>query len=308
MKISFKLLLGFLLLLPIVVKAQVGLPTGQYMFTPLIVNPAYAGTEGSLNITSVNRMSWLGMQGDAKAPKNIGLLADAGLPYHRIGLGMALHMQEINVHQRMSFQGMVSYHLSLNKTWDISAGLLLGGNHYSVNYERLNIQHTNDPVYQDTYYEGWRPQVGTGIYLSGKGMQLGVSIPRLMEYRGILNSRVFEQAGVRVTALYDWWYATWLHLKPSVMLNFPKGAAVEMDYSLLAFYKDVLGLGITYKWGSTIGGLSQVQLSRKWKLGYLFELPVGQRTSLNGVAHELMLQFQLGAIGKERVSPRSFYR
>src|SRR5690606_1533300 len=56
----------------------------QYMDNQLYINPAYAGSRGTLNIGGVHRQQWAGFKG---APMTQSLFVHSPLTYKSVGLG-----------------------------------------------------------------------------------------------------------------------------------------------------------------------------------------------------------------------------
>src|SRR5688572_13731462 len=71
-----------------------------YMFDPLLVNPAYAGTHVQLSGTAIYRNQWVNFDG---APKTFTGSVHSGFRKARIGLGVLFTSDQIGVHSDNSF-------------------------------------------------------------------------------------------------------------------------------------------------------------------------------------------------------------
>ena len=60
----------------------------QYMFNTLSVNPAYAGTRNALNINTLTRLQWVGMEG---SPQTFSLGIHMPYDKKKIGIGITLN-------------------------------------------------------------------------------------------------------------------------------------------------------------------------------------------------------------------------
>ena len=78
---QIKTSLVLFLFLALRVSAQHSSDYVQYMFNGLLINPAYAGSADALNITSLYRKQWVGING---APANIMLSAHSPLKNKKV--------------------------------------------------------------------------------------------------------------------------------------------------------------------------------------------------------------------------------
>jgi type IX secretion system PorP/SprF family membrane protein len=85
MKHTYYILL--LLLLPLTLAGQLNPVSNQYVLNPLIINPAYAGNRGALNIAAFYRRQWVGISG---SPETMTLAADAPFLDAKLGLGLII--------------------------------------------------------------------------------------------------------------------------------------------------------------------------------------------------------------------------
>ncbi|MFB9106682.1 type IX secretion system membrane protein PorP/SprF, partial [Algibacter miyuki] len=56
----------------------------QYMYNTVTVNPAYAGTRGSLSMTGLYRNQWVGLEG---APETLNFSLNSPIGIQGVGLG-----------------------------------------------------------------------------------------------------------------------------------------------------------------------------------------------------------------------------
>src|SRR6185369_16926680 len=96
-----------------------------YMFDPLLINPAYAGTQVQLSATAIYRNQWLNLDG---APKTFTATAHSGFRKYRVGLGFILSNDQIGIHNDVGFYGVYSYKLPITKKGQLSFGLQGGFN------------------------------------------------------------------------------------------------------------------------------------------------------------------------------------
>jgi len=108
------------------VKAQQDATYTQYMFQPLVFNPAYAGSRGNFSATAIYRRQWLDIN---NAPTSISL-------------------------------GV--YHIPFNRG-KLSLGIQGGILYFDDNREMAILDESGDPVFLEDV-DGTSPNFGAGIY------------------------------------------------------------------------------------------------------------------------------------------------
>src|SRR5688572_16962713 len=98
------IILGLLLVM-VVAHAQQRPLQSLYMFDPLLVNPAYAGTHVQLSGTAIYRNQWVNFDG---APKTFTGAIHSGFRKARVGLGLLFSNDQIGVHSDNSLYGIYS--------------------------------------------------------------------------------------------------------------------------------------------------------------------------------------------------------
>src|SRR5688572_18408253 len=77
-----------------------------YMFDPLLINPAYAGTQVQLSGTAIYRNQWVNFPG---APKTFTASAHSGFRKARVGVGILASNDKIGVHSENSLYLLYAY-------------------------------------------------------------------------------------------------------------------------------------------------------------------------------------------------------
>src|SRR6056297_3431538 len=107
------ILLGcMLILMSIEARGQQEPVFTQYMFNTVAVNPAYAGTRNTLNLTSLSRLQWLGLEG---SPKTYSVALHTPINKKKIGVGFTVVDDEIGPVSNTYFTGNYAYRLKLNE-------------------------------------------------------------------------------------------------------------------------------------------------------------------------------------------------
>src|SRR5688572_33178411 len=83
-----------------------------YMFDPLLINPAYAGTQVQLSATAIYRNQWVNFPG---APKTFTTTVHSGFRKSRVGVGIIAGRDVIGIHGENSLYVAYSYKLPISK-------------------------------------------------------------------------------------------------------------------------------------------------------------------------------------------------
>ena len=265
----------------------------QYMFNMLHINPAYAGSRAADNITLLYRNQWIGLAG---APKTGAFSWDKRADDSNVGYGLEVYSDKLGIETTTGFQAFYSYHLPFENSY-LSLGLSGGLLNYRAAYSEAVTNTGGDPVYQ-TDINSWLPTAGFGMVYVTPVWYVGLSIPAL------LNTKVSAKGAVTssgfgannhyfLTGGYDFVLDENMKLKPSVMIKAVKGSPVQYDINTMWWFKDKLGLGVSYRHADAVVGLLEVQITPKLRLGYSYDYTISDFRTYNQGTHELMLRWEI---------------
>jgi type IX secretion system PorP/SprF family membrane protein len=81
----------------------------QYMFNPLLINPAYAGSADALDVTVLNRNQWVGFDG---APRTSTFSAHSPLKDNRINFGLTVTDDHFGLSHQDKISLIYAYRIS----------------------------------------------------------------------------------------------------------------------------------------------------------------------------------------------------
>jgi len=148
----------------------------QYMYNPLEINPAYAGTKEGFIMTGMVRMQWVGIQ---DAPKSQTFSLHSPI-FNNMGLGFTATHDQIGPLGQSLFYWNYSYQIDIGFDSRLSFGLNAG--FHLVNLD-LNGKEAFQPGDPEIYNINNRflPNAGVGLYFYTYNYYIGVSAPRLLE-------------------------------------------------------------------------------------------------------------------------------
>ena len=146
-KITIFLAFGFLLFFN-ETKAQQDPQYTQYMYNMNVVNPAYAGSRGTLSLGLLGRTQWTSIDG---APKTLTFNAHAPLG-KKVGVGISVIGDEIGPAKEQNIYADFSYTLTTSDVGRLAFGLKAGVTLLNVNLLDVVLPETNnagDPIFDE---------------------------------------------------------------------------------------------------------------------------------------------------------------
>lgn len=319
----------------------------QYVINPFIINPAIAGIDNYVDLKVSARDQWAGIKGAPRttyftihAPigKNDYRLSSTSFgvpgenprgkaywenytaadPHH--GAGLSIINDKTGNFNFFSAAATYAYHLGLNATTNISAGLSAGITTVSVNRSNHDFDgygNPSDPAFGSVTAEQLRkirPQMAAGIWLYARNYFVGLSaqqiVPQTLSFVddnasilqiGKLIPHLFLTAGYRFLVGNDF------NVTPSLMMKYIKGSSrngFQPEFNAKVQYRDVLWVGGSYRYRDSYAGMLGLNVGNRVTLSYAYETPVNGDLIRNRGAnilsgfhngtHELVIGFILG--------------
>ncbi len=276
------------------IMAQQDVQYTQYIYNTNIVNPAYAGTRGLLNITALHRSQWVGLEG---APETQTLNLNTPVGEKGIGLGFGLVNDNLGPVSEQIFNIDISYSIKTSNASTLAFGIKAGANLLNVDFNQLEIFDPNDQNLIAEVDNRFSPNIGTGVYYFSDYWYLGVSVPNILEtshFDGTSTSLASERqtfyliGGYVFDLSYDWKF------KPAILTKISSGTPFSTDVSANFLYRENLTLGASYRLDSAVSALVGFQLNKTWFIGYSYDTDTTDLNSFNGGSHELLLRVEVG--------------
>lgn len=271
----------------------------QYMFNSLTINPAYAGTINALNVNSLSRLQWVGMEG---SPKTFSLTAHSPVEGRNIGLGLTLVTDKIGPVNNTFFTVNYAYRLKVSDELTLSMGIKGGINSYRVGLTNLGIIDTGDPQFQNNEKK-ISPNLGFGFYLYEDRYFVGFSAPKLIQTK-IDDEYATDDNQLKrhyfIVGGYNWQINNDWVLKPSLLIKMVAGSPISNDITVHTLYKDWIGGGMVYRIGDALGLFAYCKVYKELNIGYGFEYSLNGLSGINSGTHEIMLTYNFDVFTKDK--------
>lgn len=282
----------------------------QYMYNPVIVNPAYAGNRGVMSITGVHRSQWLGLDG---APQTQSLSVHTPITDSRLGIGLSVVNDEVGPSDETYIAADFSYTLALRDGARISAGIKAGFHVLNVDFGKLNPFDNLDPTLLGNVNNKFSPTVGLGLHYHTDRFYVGLSAPNLLETNHFNNSdtAVFiaqERIHYFITSGYVFDLTQQVKFKPATMVKMVSGAPLQVDLSGNFLFNEKFTVGAAYRWNAALSGMVAFQLTQQIMVGFAYDREVTRlgNSIFNDGSYELFARFELFNSYDKIITPRFF--
>lgn len=281
----------------------------QYMYNTTNINPAYAGSRGSLSIFGLHRTQWAGLDG---APQTNAFSINTPIGDSKVGLGVNFINDKLGVMDENTISIDFSYTLDLggqHHANKLSFGLKGSANMLNVAYSKLLTYNPNDPRFAEDISGEFTPNIGAGIYWHNDRTYLGASIPNFLEttrYDDNVQSTMRQSMHYYFMGGHVFDLNPTLKFKPAFLLKAVKGAPLQADVTANFLIHDKFTLGAAYRWDAAWSGLAGFQITDGLFIGYSYDSDIKALKNYNNGSHEIFLRFELFNKYRRVNSPRFF--
>ena len=284
----------------------------QYMYNPLSVNPAYAGTRDVFSLVGLYRSQWVGLDG-APQTLNFSMHSPVG---KRVGLGLNVTRDEIFIANETYIDLAFSYILDVSEKGRLSLGLKGGAHLLDIDSNRLNTGPFNpgDSEAQINIDNRFSPQFGAGAYYFTDKFYFGFSVPNILETEHFDESNNSNNSSATAKERVNYYLMSGyvfdvtdnLQFKPAGLVKLVQGAPLQVDVSANFLIYDKLTLGAAYRWSAALSGLVGFQLTDQLMLGFAYDRETTELQQYNDGSYEFFLRYELFKRNKGLKNPRFF--
>ena len=281
----------------------------QYMYNMNVVNPAYAGSRGTLSLGLLARSQWTNVNGGPKT-----MTFDAHAPVgKKVGMGLSVIADEIGPAKEQNIYGDFSYTLTTSEEGRLAFGLKAGVTLLNVNLLDVVLPQTatgDDPLFDENINEAF-PNVGAGVYYYNEKWYAGFSVPNMLKSEHLdkenINTKASEEIHYFFATGYVFDLSSTLKFKPSVLVKGVTGAPVSFDVNANFLMYERFELGASYRWQDAVSLLFNFGVTRSFRVGYAYDYTISEFSNSNtGGSHELILLYDISFSKKNLKSPRFF--
>ncbi len=289
------------------IHAQQDAHYSQYLFNGLILNPAYAGSRGTIAASAFYRKQWAGFDG---APTTQSLSFHLPDRKRRYGFGGTISNESIGYVNQQWLNLSYAFRFKMGPG-NFAMGLQGGFLNYRVNWDKAFVLDANDPVLPLVAQNLLLPNVGAGLYYNTDFFFAGFSVPHILN-SGMTSNKI---AGQEIAHLYRHYLFTTGYVigrvnaikwRPSVLVKYAEGAPLQIDFNLNTLIVDRLWLGVSYRSFDSMIFMTEFLINNQFKVGYAYDLTVTGLRNYNSGSHEFMISYEFQYSRSNLISPRYF--
>lgn len=277
----------------------------QYMYNTVNINPAYAGSRGTLSIFGLHRTQWVGLDG---APTTNAFSINTPIENSKIGLGLSVVNDRIGPTEENTISADVSYTIQTSETYNLSFGIKATANLLSLDVNKLNPANAGDPNLYN-FNNQFTPNIGTGVYLHSDKNYIGLSVPNFFETMRYDDNSVHvakEKINFYLIGGHVFDLSPSLQFKPAFLAKIVEGSPLQFDLSGNFLINEKLTLGVAWRWSAAVSAMAGFQITDGLFVGYGYDMETTKLANYNSGSHEIFLRFELFKNYDRIISPRFF--
>ena len=266
----------------------------QWFLHQFSVNPAHAGIKQCVDIHSLYRMQWVGIDG---APDSGFLSVSIPLQARkrrifsaRHGTGFKFETDRIGQFSTNLINAAYAAHFNFNKTDRLSLGLYAGVIQTGYDPSSSTTVDPDPEVMQQANFLS--PDATIGAWFNSENYFAGLTLKNLFrsKWTDIGNDSRYR-AHLAISGGYRLKVKENITFLPSIILRIPPRNPVSADITLYADYKNIFGLGIGYRSGDAINAILTFKIKEQFSISYSYDITVTAIQSVAKNTHELSLRF-----------------
>ncbi|WHZ07149.1 MAG: hypothetical protein OJF59_000904 [Cytophagales bacterium] len=275
----------------------------QYYNNPMLINPAFAGSNERLYAGIAYRSQWSGITG---GPTTLNFNSHLAVANNKVGVGAIVVQDKLGDISNTQYGGTASYRINLQNA-TFSFGMQVGAIQYATNLDGVAVKNP-DPLFVP--FTVTKFNTGVGLLLTSERYTLSLSVPQLLASSTTLNLGS-QSSQLQVYSQNFYLYGSYLfylnervQFKPSALIRATSGTPFSADLNANFVFNKLYTAGVFTRKFNTYGVLVQA-IVNNFRLGYVFELP-GKGSALHFNTHEVSLALSLDVLSSHNHSGTGF--
>jgi len=263
----------------------------NYMLNPYAYNPAVAGSKPNAVFNLNYRNQWVGFQ-DAPKTYMASIHSPVG-KQKKVAFGILMNSDNTGLLSRTSGYITLGYHVKLNKNYKLGFGLSAGMIQYRIKLFDAKLADSGDDLLTGNILSNNVFDSNGGLYLYSDKLFFGISAHQFIgnkitwkDSQSNLSQHIYATFG------YTFKVSKTISIQPSALAKLNAPAPFQPEFSLRAFYKNILWLGGSYRINDAASALVGVTIKDKLTIGYSFDFITSNIKSYSRGSHEIAICYQ----------------
>lgn len=280
----------------------------KYMFNPLVLNPAYAGSREAMSAVLLHRSQWVGFE---DAPSTQTFSIHSPFLRNKVGLGLSAMHDEVGPTSSTSIAGSYAYRLKLG-TGTLALGLRSAVYFYKFSWDKISVKDNTDTHIGNGNSSYSIPSFDFGIWYNTKLFYAGFSAAHLYQLtlgNQEINTLQYDASLVtHLTGVFG--YVMELNqnmlFKPSILVKSSKAQTPSIDFNMSILTNKILWLGITIRSNYGVVAMAEYNLNKNFRMGCSYDFSLGKIRNYNAGSIEFFVGFDFNPLKSTTLSPRYF--
>lgn len=280
----------------------------QYMFNPLIVNPAYAGSREAISAVLLHRSQWVGFKG---APTTQTFSIHAPVTKKNIGIGLSVINDRLGPTSSFQIAGNYAYRFRLGNG-KLAFGLRTGLSNYVFDWNMIEYKDPGELPKDKS--SNWIGNVDFGMRFNTRTFYGGFTFSHLNQpsfFQNITDTAVvgynsYLAPHFVLTMGKAFELSEVFVFKPSVLFKASEGNEAMTDLNLSFIYDKTLAAGFSLRSRYGIIFMIEYNITDKLRAGYSYDFGLTRLNAHHGGSHEIFIGYDISLIKNKVLSPRYF--
>ena len=277
----------------------------QYMYNTININPAYAGSRGTMSIFALHRTQWVGLDG---APTTNAVSINTPINNSKLGLGVSFVNDKIGPTNENTISADLAYSITTSENFKLSFGMKATANLFNLNANKLNPVDQGDAQFQNLR-NVFTPNIGAGVYYHSDKAYVGLSVPNFIQTNRYNDNEVAitkEKMNYYLIGGYVFDLSNDIKFKPAFLSKIVEGSPLQVDVSANFMFVDKVVVGVAYRWSAAMSAMVGFQVTDGMYIGYGYDLETTNLDNYNSGSHEVFLRYEIFRNREKITTPRFF--
>jgi len=278
----------------------------QYFMNGFLVNPALAGSDGTIKLEISARDYMVGIR---ESPKTVTASGNGRLLRHKpgvkdgkltaksgkVGMGGLVFNDRNGLVNRIGMQYTYAYHIDLLHS-QLSLGLSAALSQTRIDAHKLDFNEP-EPLLREGFGNlAYVPDAALGVFYKKQEHYVGLTVSNLfqrslhfgeLDYNYVMYRHYFLLGGTSFNVGSDSYVA------PSVLLKATSNKMYQGEFSTRFSYKDDLWFAVTYRTPQIAALMAGIRYQSLF-FGYTYEYNLATKRSYSFGAHEFCVIYRIG--------------
>ena len=267
----------------------------QFKNSSFMLNPAVAGTQGTLYASTCYRMQWVGYD---DAPRTSGVSVNGRLFEGKLGAGLYMMQDEVGPSKQTNYGASCAFHLRFPDC-EFSTGLAGNFGKYTLMGNKMLIHNSQDPsIDQTANHTANVSDASAGIYLYNDRFHIGFSAMHLLQSRAeffqndsVKKGFVKYATQVYSTLGYNYSQNPDFVFENTLFVNYVTAVPLMIDYTLRVHYRGKVFAGVSVRLRDAIAIHVGATIMERFQVAYSYDILVSKFRNYSSGTHEIVLKY-----------------